>query len=447
MKKSNFRKLLFVLLILIPIFIEYFNLDGRYNSWFFLTNFLIIMFTLLKSFQINHVNKPFNTNTFFYIFGFFFFGVAPLMQFKYNILIWGGVPINQQTYIYVNVLIIVIYFFYDIFYSFYYKTIKVKINESESVSFTTDNSKLLKLILLSLFATLVTVFLYRDSLILLFFREYKIEGQLLKRTTEIDSSALNLLISFLIRPIPLIVLIFFKLFNFKNKFTEAFLWILVLISNFPLALARFYVAGMYIPIFLIYFHKQIFKPFVVPLVLILSVLLIFPFLNQGRTLTSFEDFKFGLNIEMFIQGHFDSYQNFARVIQFNTITYGRQLVGVILFFIPRSIYPEKPIGSGGFIAEEYGLDFDHISMNYFGEGFLNFGFIGIMIFIIMIAYLNAKLDKLSDNQMFFNNPLFKTIYYIYLGMMIFNLRGDLISSVAFSSGLLFCAFIIYKLIK
>jgi oligosaccharide repeat unit polymerase len=315
------------------------------------------------------------------------------------------------------------------------------------MSIEINNNKLLRLILLSLFATILTIFLYRESLILLFFREYKIDGQLLKRTTEIDNSALNLIISFLVRPIPLIVLIFFKLLKFKNKFVEVFLWILGLISNFPLALARFYIAGLYLPIFFIYFHKQIFKPFIVPLGLIFSILLIFPFLNQGRTITSIEDFKFGLNIEMFMQGHFDSYQNFARVIQFNTITYGKQLIGVLLFFIPRSIYPEKPIGSGGFIAEKYGLDFDHISMNYFGEGYLNFGFLGIVIFVIMIAYLNAKFDKLSDNQQYFNNPLFKTIYYIYLGMMIFNLRGDLISSVAFSIGLFLCTNIIFKLIK
>ena len=40
------------------------------------------------------------------------------------------------------------------------------------------------------------------------------------------------------------------------------------------------------------------------------------------------------------------------------------------------MWPDKPIGSGGFIAEQYDFFFDHISLNYWAEGYINFGILG-----------------------------------------------------------------------
>jgi hypothetical protein len=291
------------------------------------------------------------------------------------------------------------------------------------------------------------IYMNRDSLVLLFFREVRVEGVRLQSTTQIDSSVIKLFTSFLIRPIPLIALMYFKLIGVKNRLLEVILWIFALISNFPLALARFYFAGLYLPLVFIYFKKIISKRYRVSLMIIFGLLFVFPFLNQGRTTTNIEDFTFGLNMDMFIEGHFDNYQNFARVLQHNTITYGKQLLGVLLFFVPRSIYPTKAIGSGGFIAEEYNLNFDHISMNFFGEGFLNFGFIGIVLFTIILATLNSWFDKLANITKYNISAQFKVMYYIYMSMMIFNLRGDLISSVAFTIGLVLCSVLMFLLIK
>jgi hypothetical protein len=89
---------------------------------------------------------------------------------------------------------------------------------------------------------------------------------------------------------------------------------------------------------------------------------------------------------MFNQGHFDSYQMFMRVISDDIITYGKQLLTTVLFFVPRALWPGKSVGSGHFVSGLSRLSFSNISMNFFGEGYINFGYFGIMLFILLIAY-------------------------------------------------------------
>ncbi|MBS5037215.1 MAG: O-antigen polysaccharide polymerase Wzy [Fusobacterium sp.] len=87
-------------------------------------------------------------------------------------------------------------------------------------------------------------------------------------------------------------------------------------------------------------------------------------------------------------------------------------------------------------------------MNYFGEGYINFGYIGIVLFIIFIAYINARFDKLYWNYR--EKNYFVVFYLIMLSMEIFILRGDLMSSFAylidsFLSGIVICYIILsYK---
>jgi hypothetical protein len=90
MWKIKHKGLIFVLISLIPILIEYLNPEGKTNFLFFTTNFVIVFYSLIRVFEYIESDNFFNTNTFFYIFNFFFFGVAPLYQYRQDINIWGG---------------------------------------------------------------------------------------------------------------------------------------------------------------------------------------------------------------------------------------------------------------------------------------------------------------------------------------------------------------------
>jgi len=74
------------------------------------------------------------------------------------------------------------------------------------------------------------------------------------------------------------------------------------------------------------------------------------------------------------------------------ISWGYQLLGSIFFFIPRSIWTTKPVGSGFTVANLFGWDFDNVSMPLIGEGYSNFGVFGIVVLAIAMGALLKKID-------------------------------------------------------
>ena len=179
-----------------------------------------------------------------------------------------------------------------------------------------------------------------------------------------------------------------------------------------------------------------------------GLLIVFPFLNQFRHFSAGTSLKFGLNFDMFAEGHFDSYQNFALIVTENIITWGRQLLGVSLFWVPRTFWPTKPVGSGHYIAGELGMSYSNISANYFAEGYINFGFMGIILFVVFLAWYTSHMDNLYWTVILHKeNNFFRVIYYIMLGMLFFIMRGDLLSSFAFTVGIILSILFTFKVTK
>ena len=145
---------------------------------------------------------------------------------------------------------------------------------------------------------------------------------------------------------------------------------------------------------------------------------------------------------------YDSWSNLMAAIKYSeieSITYGRQLVGAVLFFVPRSFWPNKPVGSGHFVAENmlmtrYSFWFTNISMPFPAEGYINFGILGIILFAFILALISKITDKwykYNDLRLFFS--LYVCFHMIF---MIFMLRGDLMSSFAYLVGNLLAIFFV-----
>lgn len=393
-------------------------------------NMIFIIWCSYNSFSFN--NKPITTNTITYLFAYIFLGVAPLYQFANQISIWNGAPILPEDYFFATLMLLLALFVYSVTYNIFSKRIKCKyIPHIRHRAYLFSRNKAL---ILCAFSTVITLYAFKSYPILLFFREYNNGSKVVFDT--FNNTSLNLIYTIIIRPIPIIVLLYYNLCKNHTKYVSFVLLLDVIVTNFPLSLPRFYVAGLYLPLIFSYYKTLLHKAVLIKLVFLLGVMVIFPFLNQGRTARSISDIKFDIipNYDMFLSGHFDTFQNGLRVFRDDFITFGRQLVGVVLFWLPRSIWPDKPIGSGGVIADEFNLSFDHISLNYWAEGWINFGIVGMFIFSIALGFMNAKADNkyYSSKQ---NTIQYSCIYFIYLGMLFFILRGDLISGVAYMIGL------------
>jgi O-antigen polysaccharide polymerase Wzy len=153
------------------------------------------------------------------------------------------------------------------------------------------------------------------------------------------------------------------------------------------------------------------------------------------------------SIDYFYAAHFDAYENFASAIEMGFISNGWQLAGVLLFYVPRTIWPEKPIGSGQEMAEQLQYVFDNISMPFLGEGYVNFGIIGVLVFATFLGYVMSALDKFfSASVQNFHESSYVTAFYFYLiGALFFLLRGDLLSSFAYTTSGAVVALFVSKL--
>lgn len=421
-----------------------FALPGRQDVFVESTSLIIICISILNIFD--NPKQPYSLCKIFYLFTLFFYGIAPLVQFKESKSMWSGEVLNAFDYLRCNVVLICTMMSYSVVYNISKLRCKreltllntfnsVSIEKSERWSFIT----VICMVGFSLIILFLTLFINNFSIFNLLLRG----GELTESIQEI-SQIESLIFGKFLRPIPVIIIIFYLLSKKIKWYVLFTMLITALLTLAPTAVARFQAAAVYMPLFLLMF------PFVAKgnrfvYAFVFGILFIFPFLNLFRYFGN-EDISFTLNTEMFLEGHFDAYYNFAYLLKYPIITYGYQFLGVVFFFVPRALWPTKPIGSGYLLADEYGFSFNNISMTFPAEGYINAGFFGIFIFICILAYISARLD--IKFWMTNTTTLASRVrYFVMLGMIFFLMRGDMMNGIAFLCATLASVTIVNKLIK
>ena len=88
------------------------------------------------------------------------------------------------------------------------------------------------------------------------------------------------------------------------------------------------------------------------------------------------------------------------------------------------------------------LTFGNVSQNFFAEGYINFGILGIILFVIIYAWLAYLIDE--EGKMSWEKKSWKTVIYLQLVFLSFYLmRGDLISSFSLIVNYILANSIIY----
>lgn len=365
----------------------------------------------------------------YFIFSYMFFGLIPLVEYDKNVVYWGGAQFSDSDYIIGSFAILIfnvlLVFFYRVFYSRF-----VFINGADHVidleladEFIPFSRKVL-IMISSLICFFIILKTNNYSLISMLIR-----GGDLKETVEMERW-LNSVLGTTFRFIPIFVLAYL-IVNYKSNYLiKIMIGICAVFCASPIGISRFMVAALYLPVILLIF-PSLLKGNKFAVILMSSLVFIFPFLENYRTFDPTVEHSFLPDYSFFLGGHFDSFQSFIRVIQVDYVTYGYQLIGVILFFIPRDLWSSKPIGSGAELADKLNYDFTNISANIFTEGYINFGFLGCILVIFILAYFFSMYDfkywsvKLDDNVKHSD-----VSYFIKLGFLTFLLRGDLMSATA-----------------
>ena len=419
---------IFISLILYSFVVYYSNVDSLI---FLFTNSIIAVICIFSLTLLP--NETYSLKNIFFLFTFFFMCCSPLIEIGQGVLYWGGGYISLDSYIMSNLLILI----FVLLFLFSYILFKSR-NYSFSIAEHFDKKFKVTIDGNSTGFYLVTIILsIIVSYLILSFNDFNIISMLFRggvfERAELSQS-FWLIYMYFIRPMLVFVLLMFSIREKKSHIFFTFMIIMVLLHLSPTSMARFLFVALYLPLIIVYTRVFNFK-YSFSLYFITGLLLIFPLLDKFRLYDPGKDIKFAINFDFLTHGHFDAYQNLTRSIQSDFVTWGEQLLGSIYFFIPRSIWPSKPIGSGATLSQLESLDFSNISMPFIAESFINFHMIGVVIFSIVCGGGAAYLDSFywkSQNK----SGVTKLFYLFSLGMFLFILRGDLLSSLSYTISLM-----------
>jgi hypothetical protein len=400
---------------------------------------IIIVLSLFFLFQ---EKNSISIRGFFFLFCFIFFGISGLIQYKMDFEL---APLYQDLrpndFLNGNMVIIASMILYDFVYKIVYK---MKDGSKEFI----NNQRI--------FAkpTIVLVFLGIYVSLMLYLNNFSVTNILLRggdgTRIRLSQQAALLLYSkgYIISSLTCL----FMLSENKRIVISILFVLLFVFFNFPTSMTRLSILSLYLPVMIILIPTLAKKHFLFYGMFLGGFFVLFPILGLARySQSSFMGYIDTIAYSFygsFESLDFDTYKTCLFVISNNIITYGQQLLGCILFWYPRSLWPNKPIGSGHLIAREYDLglgDFSNISMNFLGEGYINFGYVGIVFFVIIFAYFSVKLDKrfwIKYNGDV-NNP-FSVYYFSTIGHVFFFLRGDMLSGTAYYVGMIVFIYITEK---
>lgn len=235
-----------------------------------------------------------------------------------------------------------------------------------------------------------------------------------------------------------------------------FLFLGNLVFNNPLAAARYWTLTIAMAFAcVLHLRKTATATLLFPGAMV-GVLLM-PSLNVGRTRT---DFDMGMlavregatSPSLLAGGDFDAYINLAmtnKLIDLHGVTHGHQLLGALLFWVPRAWWHDKPTGSGAYAAEMLNLPWANIASPLPAEALINFGIFGIA----PCAVVFAGILYLADSRYYLNRTgappeLFRpldVVYPFWLGLVVFATRGDLINGFSFAVALTFAGVVSLRL--
>jgi hypothetical protein len=224
------------------------------------------------------------------------------------------------------------------------------------------------------------------------------------------------------------------------------LLMLVLITENPYTEKRNALGPVYIALLLVAFPKFFASWSRRMLLLVGGMVLIFPVItifthNRQQaigdvSLTQVSD----LLVDHYFSINYDSWANIYTAIEIagaHGVQWGHQLLGSLLFFVPSSVWSGKPLATGIFLADylivNYSMWFTNLSAPLIAEGYLDFGFVGVMLYAAAAAFGVTLLNKIAQRSRKW--VAFPMAVYGAVFLMIV-LRGSLMIALGFASAAL-----------
>ncbi len=192
----------------------------------------------------------------------------------------------------------------------------------------------------------------------------------------------------------LVTLLYFSSIRKNHRVALATMLIWILLLSNPLGNARQVTLFLTFPLLFIFLRGRAYKTLVIfaglPFIFLYSAGLINRYTGQFQAPH--------LSI-ISRDGDFDSFSQVANGLQ--SIDSGifpvfRQITGSILFFVPRSIYPNKPYDTGIELANHLGLKFQNLSAPWLLEAYANARLLGVIFVGVGLGFIVSNIDLKSN---------------------------------------------------
>lgn len=116
-------------------------------------------------------------------------------------------------------------------------------------------------------------------------------------------------------------------------------------------------------------------------------------------------------------------------------TMGRQALGPLLFWYPRTLWPDKPEDTGVVLARFRQYPYTNVSGPLWSEAFINFGYPGVVLCFVGVGWLLTGLDDEFDIRKRLGDRLNLGVLLgaVFAGYLFIILRGSLLQAMAQAS--------------
>lgn len=420
--------------IMVGLLSLYFLTDGRENPRYAAVHFAIIALSLLHIMWV----RRFNLGLSFSFFALFFFGVLPLFEYRLGITYSGASMPQDSSYMTAAILALVSSVCFYLGYglrrgaSFHMDMLQ----KPEFLSRRHRQLALFASIAVIAVMSAIVVYFYEFSPYKLLLRGYGEEGE----QSAIGYSFVN----YVARPL-IFNLIFLMVLMYARRrqvpYTKVFVlccFSLLLVS--PIGVPRSLAGALYIPLLMMAFMPRFNSKYSQLCVIVIAILFLAPLADVFRFVNSQQqevDLGSNFSLEYLFSGHFDAFHNLAQVVDMRYSSEGWQVVGILLFWFPRSIWEGKPNGTAVDFADFAGLRADNVSFPLPAEFYVDYGVYGVIFGMFFVGVLYRIVDG------FFARPrkpgsiasyLFAVAQFEMSILCLYLLRGSVLVSFAFTVG-------------
>ena len=373
----------------------------------------------------------------FGLFSLITFGLMPILEILTNTIYWLGGDIDLFSRLKANLIVTIFIILFMIGFKVNFRQIaKLQLLNKPKLIFKKKEQLYFLLIIISCFIYLL--YLYKWEIKEFFF--WSVYGPDIDTVTK----ASFLIVSFFLKPFIFNLGLYFFFFKGPYKSLGTLGLFIGIISAFPTGIPRFLAMALYLPFILHWFFSLKFKEnklntlnLVFPNILILGVILIFPILNLFRFyadgVLDIDNFNYSeiISVQTVLDGHFDSYQMLIRGLNVGEINFGFGFLTSLLFFIPRSIWQDKGVGSGYDISYLSDLNLPNVSAPLILELYLNFWYLGVLFGGLTLGFLLSTIDKFFIKITSYKISLAWIIYFQSVGYFFLILRGSFLAAFAY----------------